>query len=83
MSVWRRWARFGAGLVAAFVWQAASAEQPAAPKAGLPLMGLDGDSRLGTLTSSPIADPKGDEAAANKVKIEEPPHAPIDPKAMR
>lgn len=82
MAVWWRGALFGAGIAAVFAGQAALAEQPTAPKAGLPLMGLDGNSQLGTPKSSPIADPKGD-TAASKTKIQDPPHAPVDPKVMR
>jgi hypothetical protein len=35
------------------------------------------------LKSTPIANPKGDETAASKTKIQEPPRGPVDPKVLR
>jgi hypothetical protein len=78
----------GAGFAAVFACQGACAEPPPAPKPAPPLVGLDGNSQLGTpqlgpSKSTPIADPKGDKDTAGKLKPQDPPHAPVDPKVFR
>ncbi len=86
MSIWlRRLAPAAAFAVAVAFYDAAAAQPLPATRPGPPLMSLDGNSELGLNLQSPppVADPGGDPAAAGKVKIEEPPRPPVDPKAGR